>query len=96
MAGVGNIYSDEILFWAGIHPRALASEPDRVRVSRLFRTMRRTLETAIRRHAGLERDTEHLSRDFLLLQRHRGGVYPCCGAALTTAKFDKRGHSQSS
>lgn len=90
MAGVGNIYSDEILFQAGIPPSELAAVLDRERVSRLFRAMRRTLETAIRCRGGSERDTDRLPKNFLLPQRHRGGACPRCGAALTTAKFGGR------
>jgi formamidopyrimidine-DNA glycosylase len=51
MAGIGNIYSDEILFQTGIRPdRGVASLSAKERAS-LHRTMRRVLETAIRHNA---------------------------------------------
>lgn len=47
VAGVGNIYANEALFHAGIHPRTPAHRLSRARCATLAETIRRTLELAI-------------------------------------------------
>ncbi len=86
IAGIGNIYSDEILFQARIHPGTAAAHLKGKSVSKLFHAMRDTLETAIRCGAGSEQAAEKLPKDFLLPQRHRGGRCPRCHTPLATAK----------
>ncbi len=86
VAGIGNIYSDEILFQAGIHPGFVANRLDPERVARLYRAMKKVLEIAVDRGAGSERDVEGLPKIFLLRQRHAGGHCPKCETELSTAK----------
>lgn len=86
MAGIGNIYSDEILFQAGIFPCAAANRLKGERAPQLFRALRKTLETAIDSGAGSENAVERLPNGFLAIQRHPGGLCPHCGAPLITAK----------
>lgn len=90
MAGIGNIYSDEILFRARIHPATAVSGLEPNDVSRLFAAMRQTLEAAIRCGAGSEQGVERLPKDFLATQRRKGGRCPRCGAALAVAKLGGR------
>ena len=47
LRGLGNIYADESLFRAGIHPAALASRLSRRRALRLYEAIRATLSQAI-------------------------------------------------
>jgi formamidopyrimidine-DNA glycosylase len=47
LAGVGNIYADESLFRAGIHPLAMASRLSRTRAERLHQAIRSILSRAI-------------------------------------------------
>ena len=47
LAGVGNIYADESLFAAGIHPLASAASLSRVRAERLYTAVRGILAHAI-------------------------------------------------
>ena len=47
IAGLGNIYCDESLFRAGIHPLTPAAELDRGRVAALSRSIRSVLRQAI-------------------------------------------------
>jgi formamidopyrimidine-DNA glycosylase len=47
VAGVGNIYANEALFRAGIHPRAAAGRLTRARCALLAEKVRETLEVAI-------------------------------------------------
>lgn len=50
-AGVGNIYADEALFRAGVHPRTPAARLDEAALRRLFKAVRAVLRLAIR-HGG--------------------------------------------
>jgi formamidopyrimidine-DNA glycosylase len=49
LRGIGNIYADESLFRAGIHPTALAARLSRKRADRLYQGIRETLFQAIER-----------------------------------------------
>lgn len=86
VAGIGNIYSDEILFQAGLHPGIAADRLSRESATRLFRAVKKTLETAVDRGAGSERDIERLPKSFLLRERHAGGHCPKCATPLATEK----------
>lgn len=71
IAGVGNIYSDEILFQARIDPRRHADTLDDAAVRRLHRQMRRVLNVAADRGA----DPSRFPKGWLL--RHRENGTPC-------------------
>ena len=47
IAGIGNIYANEVLFRSGIHPYARGCRLSRRRLRSLFETMQRVLEEAI-------------------------------------------------
>ena len=47
IAGIGNIYANEILFRAGLHPNARASRLSIPRIEALYRVTRQVLEEAI-------------------------------------------------
>jgi len=90
IAGIGNIYSDEILFQAGIHPK---TRTDRLGLNArklLFDQVKRVLETAVERGSGAELFLDALPRSFLLPQRKKGGRCPRCGDEVRTAKFAGR------
>ncbi len=86
LAGIGNIYSDEILFQARIHPDVPGDALSKKQTERLFKSIKHVLETAIACEAGSEEGVERLPRGFLLRERHPGGHCPRCGTELTTAK----------
>jgi formamidopyrimidine-DNA glycosylase len=86
VAGIGNIYSDEILFQAGLHPGIVAATLDRDGSRRLFQVMRSVLRTAIECGAGAEGFTDKLPKDFLLPERHAGGRCPRCGGAIEAVR----------
>ncbi|HEY4506118.1 MAG TPA: DNA-formamidopyrimidine glycosylase [Candidatus Paceibacterota bacterium] len=48
VAGIGNIYSDEMLWLAGIHPEAKAGEISQSKVALLYKSMRQVLQKGIR------------------------------------------------
>lgn len=78
LAGIGNIYSDEILFQSGIRPDVKASDLSDARMSALYRAMRHVLRIAIARQADLDR----LPESWLLPHRYKAGKCPRCGSAL--------------
>lgn len=72
IAGIGNIYSDEILFQARIHPRRRADQLSDAEMSRLHRQLARVLEMAIERRV----DPQHVPRGWLLRHREDGTACP--------------------
>lgn len=78
IAGLGNLYCDEILFQSGVHPQLtgdrLGPEPAR----RIHRNMRKVLRMATRRNA----DPMRLPRSYLLPHRRPGGLCPQCKGLL--------------
>ena len=56
IAGIGNIYANELLFRSGIHPHARGCRLSRRRIRVLFETMQRVLEEAIRMGGSSIRD----------------------------------------
>ncbi|NBC32582.1 MAG: DNA-formamidopyrimidine glycosylase [Alphaproteobacteria bacterium] len=90
LAGIGNVYSDEILFQAGIHPKRSAGALSDEEFGRLYREMRRVLETAIDQGAGWEDFPDRAPEDFLLARRHKGGTCPACGGPVEAIKISSR------
>lgn len=78
VAGVGNEYSDEILFQQRLHPSTKAKDLDEKALRKLFRTMRRVLSTASKHLAR----TDRFPRTYLLRERDEDGHCPRCGTAL--------------
>ncbi len=90
MAGIGNIYSDEILFQARIGPAARIDKLAPSELKRLFLQMRRVLGTAIAHGAGSEQFVERMPKGSLLPERKKGGHCPRCRSALKVFKIGGR------
>jgi formamidopyrimidine-DNA glycosylase len=73
VAGIENIYSDEILFQARINPAARMDKLTPNELKQLFIKMRDVLKTAIARGAGSEQFTERMPKTALLPERKKGG-----------------------
>jgi formamidopyrimidine-DNA glycosylase len=86
LAGIGNIYADEILFQACVHPRTPAASLGGRERAVLFEQIKAVLETAIECGAGAEQLLERLPDHFLLPHREKSGKCPRCGAAIATLK----------
>lgn len=86
IAGIGNVYSDEILFQAGIHPRRKINTLDEGEVEELFDTMKDVLETAIEYQAKPEQFPE----PFITPHRHEDGHCPRCGDELERVQVGSR------
>lgn len=75
VAGIGNVYSDEILFQARLHPRRPIQRLDERDRVQLHRTVQRVLRTAADRKA----DPERMPRTWLLPHREEGEPCLRCG-----------------
>lgn len=82
MAGIGNVYSDEILFQAGIHPRYPVAALEHEALERLHQSLHEVLRAAIDARA----DPSRMPAEFLLTHRHADGRCPVCGAALRAVR----------
>jgi len=97
LRGLGNIYVDESLFLARIHPRALASRLSAERASRLHQAIRDVLQLAIA-HKGSSIsdyvDAEGRKGNFQVLHKVYGREgQPClnCGTAIRRIVIAQRG-----
>jgi formamidopyrimidine-DNA glycosylase len=86
IAGIGNIYADEILFRARIHPATQVSALKEKTVTKLFRAARYILEKAIADKA----DANLMPKSWLLPHRGKGGKCPRCGRELKSARIGGR------
>ena len=86
MAGVGNIYSDEALFQAGIYPGRSVEKVDAAEQKKLFRTLRRVLSIAIDKQV----DPSRFPRGYLLPNRKPGADCPRCGGTIKKTTISGR------
>jgi len=86
IAGIGNLYADEILFRARMHPAIAAVSLSDKDLRRLFRATRYVLERAI----ALKTDFNRLPKSWLLTHRGKRGRCPRCGRALKSATIGRR------
>ena len=86
IAGIGNIYADEILFHARVHPATQTSALDEKAAAKLFRATRYILRKAIKAKA----DADHLPKSWLLRHRGKAGKCPRCGRQLKSATVGGR------
>jgi len=86
IAGIGNIYSDEILFQAKIHPRRALKSLDEGELRRLHDVTRDVLQAAI----SADAEPSGMSEDFLLPHREEGGHCPRCGSELKKISISGR------
>jgi formamidopyrimidine-DNA glycosylase len=98
LAGLGNIYTDEALFAARIHPRRLAHTLSAAAAARLHASIRRVLAAAIRRE-GSSFDTFYRTpegrsgryQERLLVYGRAGARCRRCGTAIERIVVAQRG-----
>jgi formamidopyrimidine-DNA glycosylase len=93
LAGLGNIYTDEALHLAQLHPLTSANRLDQVQAARLWQSIRITLEEGIR-HNGSSIDWVYRGGDFQNYFRvYQRTGQPClvCGAAVQRIVVGQRG-----
>src|SRR6266487_6775709 len=83
IAGIGNIYADEILFRARVHPATEISRLNGKALAKLFRATRYILERAIAAKA----DVNQMPKSWLLPHRGKGGKCPRCKRELKSGKI---------
>jgi formamidopyrimidine-DNA glycosylase len=86
IAGIGNVYSDEILFQARLHPRVGVDELDEETLRQLFNTMREVLQTAIERRAI----PDQFPSPYLTRHRNEGERCPKCGGEIERLQVSGR------
>ena len=86
IAGVGNIYADEILFQSRIHPMKKVEQLDQEKTRTLFQKMKKVLQTAIKHWA----DYEQFPDSYLIKRRSKKGRCPRCGRPLKQIKITGR------
>jgi formamidopyrimidine-DNA glycosylase len=79
IAGIGNLYADEILFQSRIHPAIAVTWLSRQQLNQLFECMKFVLTTVVKRRA----DWSRLPENFLLPVREKEGRCPLCGKKLS-------------
>jgi formamidopyrimidine-DNA glycosylase len=97
IAGVGNIYADEALFAAGIHPQRLAPSITVEEAAVLLKEMRRILRAAIRaRGSSIDDYVDAYGRAGGFARRHKvygrtGQPCPNCGTPVEKTVTAQRG-----
>jgi formamidopyrimidine-DNA glycosylase len=96
VCGVGNIYANEALFRAGIHPARAAGRIGKARYARLVEAIRATLNAAIEAGGSSLRDFVHADGGRGWFQQQyfvygRAGE-PCrqCGSVIKTVRIGQR------
>ncbi|MCL0057844.1 hypothetical protein M1N05_02100 [Dehalococcoidales bacterium] len=97
IAGIGNMYADEGLFAAGIHPLRLGKSLSQDEVERLHHALRQILWSAINNKGAsldtyLRPDGEPGIAHFQFQVAHRGGEpCPACGTPIERIPIRNRG-----
>jgi formamidopyrimidine-DNA glycosylase len=97
IAGVGNIYADEALFRAGVHPRREAGRLTREQYARLHDGVVASLQAGIDASGATIDDFRHVDgvrgafQDQFLVHRREGEPCPRCGRAIVKMVVAGRG-----
>ena len=86
LAGIGNIYSDEILFHARIHPLTKANSLDKRQLHTVYKATGYVLKTAIKSRA----DPTRVPRSWLLRHRESSASCPRCHGPIERITFNQR------
>lgn len=93
LAGLGNIYTDEALFLAGLHPCLPSQQVDAAGAMRLWQAIRQVLQEGIEHH-GASIDWVYRGGDFqnyFRVYRRAGQPCPRCGAPIQRLRIGQRG-----
>jgi len=98
VAGIGNIYADESLFYAGIHPQRPADSLSPDEIARLHDAIRHVLASAIKRHGTTLRDEQFKglegrmgdNQGYLAVFRCTGQPCPRCGTPIERIRLAGR------
>ncbi len=99
LAGLGNIYVDEALFHAGLHPTRQAKSLSTLEVDRLYEAIRHVLGQAVDHRGTSLSDAEYRDaqgnkgghQDHVAVFRQQGRPCPRCGAVIQCTRLAGRG-----
>ncbi len=86
IAGLGNVYSDEILYQCKIHPKTKVKQLVEEQISQLYRSMQRILKTSINNGA----DPAEMPDHYLITHRKEDADCPDCGGSVQRIKVAGR------
>ena len=86
IAGIGNIYSDEILFRTGIHPKTNINSLSDSKVKELFVSIKEVLEVGIKKKGNFRT----YPSDFLIPHRKKEEKCPICNSNITRFEISGR------
>ncbi len=87
IAGIGNIYTDEILYHAGIHPKKELKKIGRNKLNELYDKMVKVLNDAIKCNV----DPGELPDEYLLGRREEGKPCGICDGKINRIVINNRG-----
>ena len=85
IAGLGNIWSDEVLFQARMHPARTVDKISEKELQKLFDTIQGVMRAAVDHRAGFD-----AMPDFFLHHRYEGARCPRCGGPVKPIKLAGR------
>jgi formamidopyrimidine-DNA glycosylase len=99
LAGLGNIYVDEVLFHAGLNPTWQAKSLSAAEVDRLYEAIRQVLGQAVDHRGTSLSDAEYRDaqgnkgghQDHVAVFRQQGRPCPRCGAVIQRTRLSGRG-----
>lgn len=97
IAGVGNIYADESLWGAKIHPQTLVGDVSKKQFGKLYEELRYVLNLAIEKGGSTDRNYVNAEGkkgsyiDFARVFRREGLVCPRCGTTIIKFRAAGRG-----
>ncbi len=86
LAGIGNIYSDEILFRAGIFPGSELEKLNRDDAANIYDSLKKIIRIAVDNKV----DLSEMPDDFLLPHREPHAKCPLCGGRIQKEKISGR------
>ena len=91
VAGIGNAYADEVLWWAKLHPYRKRASLTAEEVDRLYDGMRACLLDATEKvRAEMGEDIHLKPRDFLAIHMKAGEPCPRCSTAISLVGANQR------
>jgi len=86
MAGIGNIYSDEILYQAHVYPKTPFNTLNDAKITEIFNIMKEVLNTSLNRQLN----GKNLPNSYIIPHRIRNGKCPDSDTKLETIKIAGR------
>lgn len=97
LAGIGNIYADESLWGAKIHPAQKVSEVSKIKLYKLYREIQFVLKLAIEKGGSTDRNYVNAEGkkgsyiDFARVFRRENQPCPRCGSTIIKTRVATRG-----